>query len=298
MMADMPSDFWSGWIVTITLVSLAGLAWVIFSVYSPKNEPDHEAGEGPVWDESLSEGENPAPFWWFWLILSAMVISVLYLMLYPGLGSFQGALKWSQGGRLDASNAIYEAEFGGTRRLISEVRVETLQDDAALMRSAGRIYDRNCAVCHGYERQGQANLFPNLVDDDWQWGESHEQIEASIRAGRNAVMVGWAAALGGDAGVRNVADYVRVIGTDAANGHPGQQQYMLFCTACHGVDGGGNVVFGAPNLADDTWLYGNSDEALIHSIAIGRNGQMPAFGDRLDDTQVRLLVALLAAGQN
>lgn len=293
MMGDMPSDFWSGWIVVVTLVSLAGLAWAIFSVYAPGNEPEHEAGEGPTWDESLTEGDNPAPLWWFWLILSLMVLSVLYLMLYPGLGSFQGALKWTQGGRLDDSTAIYQAEFGGTRRLISEVRIETLQEDDALMRSAQRIYDRNCAVCHGYDRQGQADLFPNLTDDDWQWGASHDQVEVSIRAGRNAIMVGWLQALGGDDGVRNVADYVRVIGTDAAAGHPGQQQYNLFCTACHGVDGAGNVALGAPNLADDTWLYGDSDEALYHSIAVGRKGQMPAFDARLDDTQIRLLVALL-----
>ena len=29
---------------------------------------------------------------------------------------------------------------------------------------------------------------------------------------------------------------------------------------------------------------------------MGRNGQMPAFGERLDDTQIRLLVALLTRG--
>ncbi|MBT8100767.1 MAG: c-type cytochrome [Gammaproteobacteria bacterium] len=293
MMGDMPSDFWSGWIIVVTLVSLAGLAWVIFSIYSPANEPEHEGDDGPVWDETLREGDNPAPFWWFWLILSLMVLSVLYLMLYPGLGSFQGALKWSQGGRMAESNATYEAEFGGTRRLIAEVRIETLQDDAALMRSAQRIYDRNCAVCHGYEGEGQAQLFPSLADAEWQWGGSHEQVETSIRAGRKAVMVGWTQALGGDAGVRNVADYIKVIGSDAAEGHPGQAQYNLFCTACHGVDGGGNTIFGAPSLADDIWLYGDSDDALAHSIGIGRNGEMPAFESRLDDTQIRLLVALL-----
>ncbi len=293
MMGDMPSDFWSGWIVVVTLVSLAGLAWAIFSIYAPDNAPVHEGTEGPTWDESLTEGENPAPLWWFWLILSLMVLSVVYLMLYPGLGSFQGALKWTQGGRLEASNAIYQVEFRGTRRLISEVRIETLQDDAALMRSAERIYDRNCAVCHGYERQGQANLFPNLVDDDWQWGSSHDQVEVSIRAGRKAVMVGWSQALGGDAGIKNVSDYIRVIGTEAADGHPGQAQYNLFCTACHGVDGAGNVVLGAPNLADDTWLYGDSDEALYETLSVGRYGVMPAFDERLDDTQIRLLVAYL-----
>ena len=34
--------------------------------------------------------------------------------------------------------------------------------------------------------------------------------------------------------------------------------------------------------------------ALRHSIAMGRTGKMPAFGERLDETQIRLLVALLS----
>ena len=116
-MADLPTGFWAGWIAVITIVSLIGLGWMVFSIYfSP--EEGHEEAEGPVWDSNLREGSNPAPMWWFWLILAMMVVSVLYLMLYPGLGSFQGALKWSQGGRLDESIAQYEAEFGGIRKQV------------------------------------------------------------------------------------------------------------------------------------------------------------------------------------
>ena len=209
-MSDMPSDFWAGWIAVLTLTSLAGLAWVVFSVYSSAGEEHDEAGAGPVWDENLREGTNPAPLWWFWLILSLMVFSVLYLILYPGLGSYKGALKWSQSGRLNESMATYETEFGGVRRLIAGAEIATLQADDALMRSAQRVFDRNCAVCHGYEAQGQASLFPNLTDDDWQWGGTPAQIEQSIRGGRNAVMVAWSQVLGGESGVKRVADYVRV----------------------------------------------------------------------------------------
>ena len=291
-MADMPNDFWSGWIAIITIVSLLGLAWLVFSVYFMAN--GHEDSDSTVWDETLREGSNPAPMWWFWLILSLMVFSVLYLMLYPGLGSYKGALKWSQGGRLDDSFAAYEAEFGGTRRLIAEAQFDTLQADESLMRSAQRVFDRNCAVCHGYDAAGQASLFPSLIDDDWQWGESPAQIEQSIRYGRTAVMVGWSQILGGDEGVGRVADYVRVLATDGTIGHPGQAQYNTFCLACHAADGTGNVALGAPSLVDDVWLYGDDDEALHQSIATGRNGEMPAFGSRLDETQIRLLVALLS----
>lgn len=68
--------------------------------------------------------------------------------------------------------------------------------------------------------------------------------------------------------------------------------------ACHGPTGAGNAALRAPNLADDTWLYGGSIEAVTESIANGRAGVMPAFGERLDDTQIKLLVALLTANIN
>lgn len=292
-MGDMPSDFWGGWIAVITIVSFAGLAWLVSSVYFSPRETTPE--KRPTWDENLRKGSAPAPMWWFWFILASMVFTVLYLMLYPGLGSFKGALKWSQGGQLESSMQRYEDEFGGIRALITEASLETLQANDEFMASAQRVFDRQCAVCHGYQAQGQADLFPNLTDDEWQWGGDPVQIEQSILAGRSAVMVGWSTVLGGDDGVRNVADYLRVLGSDAAESHPGKTQYDLFCTACHGPDGSGNVLLGAPSLVDDVWLYGDSDDAIFESIANGRNGEMPAFDSRLDATQVRLLVALLTA---
>ena len=292
-MADLPTGFWAGWIAVITIVSMLGLGWLVFSIYFSR-EAEHGEAEGPVWDSTLREGSHPAPMWWFWLILATMVFSVIYLMLYPGLGSYKGALKWSQGGRLNESLVQYEAEFGGIRALIAEAQIETLQADPAIMASAQRVFDRNCAVCHGYDAAGQASYFPDLTDSEWQWGGSHKQIEQSIRSGRRAVMVGWEQVLGAS-GVTQVADYIAVLGTGVGvvAGYPGQAQYNQFCVACHGADGSGNAVLGAPSLVDDVWLYGNSRDALVHSIATGRSGEMPAFAERLDDTQVKMLIALL-----
>lgn len=291
-MADLPSGFWGGWIAVITIVSLAGLAWMVFSLYFSREDHSEEQVDSPTWDENLRKGRHPPPMWWFWLLLASMVFSVIYLMLYPGLGAYEGALKWSQGGRLDDTLVQYQTEFGGIRSLVAEARIETLHSDAAIMASAQRVFDRNCAVCHGYDAAGQANYFPDLTDDEWQWGGTPAQIEQSIRNGRTAAMVGWEQMLGTE-GVENVIDYLGVLGTGEAEGHPGQAQYNQFCIACHGRDGSGNVALGAPSLVDDVWLYGNNREALRQSIAVGRSGEMPAFGERLDDTQVKLLVALL-----
>ena len=222
-----------------------------------------------------------------------MVFSVIYLMLYPGLGAYAGALKWSQGGRLTDSFSDYQSEFGGIRELIAQGKLETLRANPSFVSSAQGVFDRNCAVCHGYDAAGQAATFPDLTDADWQWGGTPAQIEQSIRGGRNAVMVGWSAVLGDD-GVVQMVDYVKRLGINSADGHPAQAQYNQLCVACHGIDGKGNPVLGAPNLTDDIWLYGNSNADLRYTIAVGRSGEMPAFGERLDDTQIRLLVMLLA----
>ncbi len=291
-MADMPTDFWSGWITVITLVSLAALGWLVFSIYF---SADAEVeGEEHVWDETLKEGSNPAPMWWFWLILSAMVFSVIYLMLYPGLGSYKGALKWSQGGRLDESFTSYSEQFGKDRERIANATLISLRGDLAIMASARRIFDRKCGICHGSDASGQASRFPSLVDDVWQWGGDPEQIELTIRGGRQAVMVGWHAVLGDD-GVRELARYVQKLGQDgqAPDGGPGKTNYDMFCVACHGATAEGNILLGAPSLIDDVWLYGGGIEDITESISFGRNGFMPAFDDRLDDTQVRMLLAWL-----
>jgi cytochrome c oxidase cbb3-type subunit 3 len=67
----------------------------------------------------------------------------------------------------------------------------------------------------------------------------------------------------------------------------------MLCSACHGADGTGNPLLGAPNLTDDVWLYGGSEAAIVETIANGRSGVMPAFAARLDATQIRMLAAWL-----
>ena len=52
-------------------------------------------------------------------------------------------------------------------------------------------------------------------------------------------------------------------------------------------------MLGAPRLSDDIWLYGGDLETIKQTIANGRFGVMPAFDQRLDDIQIKLLVALL-----
>ncbi|MGM0633945.1 MAG: cbb3-type cytochrome c oxidase N-terminal domain-containing protein, partial [Pseudomonadota bacterium] len=155
-MADMPGDFWSGWIVVLTLVSAGVIGWLVWSVYfSPSPHRPEEEVKEPVWDADLEEGSNPAPMWWFWLILGSTVFSVGYLMLYPGLGSFSGILQWSQDARVQDAYANYEERFNLDRQAIADAELSDLQADAGLMETANRIFQRECAACHGRDGRGQ-----------------------------------------------------------------------------------------------------------------------------------------------
>jgi cytochrome c oxidase cbb3-type subunit III len=292
-MADLPSDFWGGWIAVITVVSLIGLGWLVYGVYFSRNSDAYVAHQ--VWDENLREGNAAAPLWWFWLIVALLAVTVIYLILYPGLGSYRGVLQWSQGGRIAESTQRYDELFGAARAKIAATDAAVLGSDAAVLRSASSVFRNHCAACHGEDAGGQANLFPNLSDSDWQWGGDVPQLEQTITSGRQAVMPPWQAVLG-DAGVAQVADYVISLagnGTGEVAPSEGKKLYELYCTACHGSDGGGLAALGAPALNDGAWLYGGSSSAVRTSISAGRNGAMPAFGARLDPAQIKMLVAWL-----
>jgi cytochrome c oxidase cbb3-type subunit 3 len=295
-MADMPSDFWAGWIVVITVTGFIGLGWLVRDVY---RQNDHDsATEDQVWDETLREGARPAPVWWFWFILTLMSVSVVYVMLYPGLGAYQGALRWSQGSRIAERFADYESQFGAERRRLQEFPLAQLAEIPAAMQSAWHIFNNNCTSCHGRDAAGQAALFPDLTDEAWQWGRDETQLMTSIRSGRQAAMPGWESVIGAQ-GVEQVADYVLSL----KGGDPGSPAnaaggvlYQQFCIACHGPTGAGQPMLGGPALNDADWLYGGARAQVIQSIAQGRTGVMPAFGSRLDETQIRLLAAWLSAG--
>jgi cytochrome c oxidase cbb3-type subunit III len=297
IMANMPNDFWSGWIIVLSVVGFLSLLWLVYNIYFANNQvtPLSSAHAAPVWDDDLQEGDHPAPMWWFWMILAAMVFSVMYLMLYPGLGSFAGALGWSQPGQLHQHQALATERVAPKQEYVQRAGYEVLANDPVAMNSAERLFIDNCAACHGRDALGQANSYPNLRDGDWLWGGTPEQIEQTIRNGRNAVMVSWQPILG-DSGVNDVANYVVHMRSPEAETLPGKAVYSQYCIACHGLDGSGNPLLGAPRLNDDIWLYGGSEEVVRTTVAGGRNGQMPAFATRFSDNEIKLLVAWLLRG--
>ncbi len=282
------SSLSSGFIIIGTLGSLLAFFLILYLNRSTRN-PGKTTGHNY---DGIEEYDNPLPAWWFWGFVITIVFGIGYLLYFPGLGNFAGFGGWSQVGALEASQDAADERYNPQFAQYLSVPVDELMHDAAAMRMGRRLFANNCAVCHGAAGTGSEG-FPNLTDAEWHWGGSAEQIKTTIMQGRQAMMPAWGPALQ-DQGVTEVAEYVEQLAgreVDATLAAAGQERYAMFCAACHGPDGSGQPMMGAPGLNNEHWLYGNSRLRIEDIIRHGRNGQMPAFAERLGEEKVHILAA-------
>ena len=286
---------WSLFIILVTLTYILGCVWLLRWTSKPKAAGEKIGGgadTGHVWDKDLREYNNPLPSWWLTLFYITIVFAIGYLVLYPGLGSFPGIKGWTSSGQYQTERAAAEAKANAYLAQFASMTVPQLAADPKAMATARNLFQVNCAMCHGSDGGG-AKGFPNLTDKNWQWGGDPDTVVQTITAGRIAAMPAWGPVLGAQ-GVDQAEAYVEQLSGqphDAALAAAGRTVFETNCAACHGVDGKGNPLVGAPNLTDDVWLYGGDPATLKQTIEAGRNGQMPAFGDRLGAERVRLLAA-------
>jgi len=284
----------SAFIIVLTSLNIAGAVWLMLSMRKRSGEEPGPSSEttGHVWDGDLGEYNNPLPRWWLWLFFISVAFAIAYLFLYPGLGNYAGRLGWTAVGQHQEQQRASAAQAEQLLAHFAGKSVAELRNDPAALVIGRNLFANNCAVCHGSDGHGNPG-FPNLTDQDWLYGGTPEQLEATIAGGRSGMMIPWQAALGND-GVENVMAYVLSLSgrsVPAGDVAAGRQLFATNCVACHGEDGKGNQAIGAPNLTDHTWLYGGSVDAVRASIANGRQGQMPAQLERLGPQRVKLLAA-------
>jgi cytochrome c oxidase cbb3-type subunit 3 len=289
-MSDFTHSYWAVYVAGFTLVGILACLLLLW-ITARKKVPQHaDNTTGHVWDEDLTEMNNPLPLWWVWLFIGTIVFSLLYLVAYPGLGTYEGELKWTQKGE-------YEAEVDKANKALSPLyaqftarKPEELAGDVTAMAVGERLFMNNCAQCHGSDARGSKS-FPSLADADWLHGGSGDKIKESITKGRNGMMPPMAAAVGGSEDVRNVAHYVLSLSNsphDSLRAQLGKSKFAA-CAACHGPDGKGNPAMGAPNLADDVWLHGWGEQAIISMVVNGKTNQMPAQEEKLTPAQIHVL---------
>ncbi|MDB9999453.1 cytochrome-c oxidase, cbb3-type subunit III [Porticoccaceae bacterium] len=293
------SDFWSYWIIFFTLLVLFGSCWLLIANRKTEVRGDLAEGEVPktghVYD-GIEEYDNPLPAWWFWKFIATAVFSLIYLLLYPGLGNYPGLLGWTSTNQLEERVASANAKLDGQYSAYAKRTIDDLAGDPSALRMGRRLFNNNCSICHGVGGTG-ANGFPNLADADWLYGSTPEAIKHSIAFGRQAAMPAWGSILG-EPGVVDMGEHLLSLsGADhnAEQAARGATQYGLFCSSCHTPAGTGMQALGAPNLSDSIWLYQQQDltlaENIRHSIRSGRNGNMPAHNEKLRPEKIHLLTA-------
>lgn len=304
-MNEFTSPFWSWYISIPAIVGIVFCVLLVLWMSKGKQGGTGEDGKvetmGHVWDEDLAELNNPLPSWWRNMFFISIVFGVGYLLLYPGLGSFAGMLGWSSAGNHAAEMHDADVTYGPIYDQFAKVSVADLAKDREATEMGERLFLTYCTACHGSDAGGVTG-YPNLRDKDWLWGGEAATIEQTILHGRSGTMPSWEAALGGEKGVQDMTQYVLSLSkrpnVDAAAAERGKAKFKAFCTGCHGADGKGLHAVGAPNLTDNTWLYGGHPKRIAETIAKGRNGRMPAHEEFLGKNKVHVLAAYIYSLSN
>ena len=247
---------------------------------------------GHVWDGDLREMNNPLPRWWVWLFVITIVFALVYLALYPGLGSAKGQLGWTQIGEYQREVDKGNADVAPLYQRFEAMTEQDMSQDPQAKAIGERLFMNNCSQCHGSDARGSKG-FPNLTDSDWLHGGTPANITETLTQGRIGQMPPMAAAVGTADDVKNVANYVLSLSNsphDSVRANLGKSKFTA-CAACHGMDGKGNQALGAPNLTDDIWLHGYGEAAVIAMVNNGKVNQMPAQGEKLTPGQIKVLTS-------
>ena len=263
---------------------------------------------GHEWD-GLKELNTPLPKWWLWTFYASIAFAAVWMVLYPSLPFWGGTTGWiareaivGEVAEANARNAPMMARL----RAATPEQIAADPEMRAFALAGGRVaFANNCAACHGAGGQGGSG-FPALVDDDWLWGGSlaaiHQTVAHGIRntedeAARTSVMPRFGAdGMLTNPQIGDVAEYVLSLSgrsSDPAAVDRGRTIFAENCASCHGDNGRGNREFGAPNLADQVWLYGGGKADIVAMVRNPRLGVMPAWEGRLDPAVINMLTVFV-----
>jgi cytochrome c oxidase cbb3-type subunit 3 len=292
------SGFWSGWVIALVVfnigVTLFLFVWAL-RVAIP-TQPDGTSGH--VWAHGvLREAVRRLPTWWVVASTVALAAGIGYLVFYPGFGAFPGRLGWTSGDELSRAQEANRKLEAPLRERIRGKPVEAIAAEPQALRAGRVLYVENCAACHGRDARGNRALgAPDLTDRDSLYGNDGKAILASVLDGRKGEMPPQGAGKS-EQELRDIAHYVLSLSGRTHDGLRalfGKPNYAP-CAACHGAEGKGNPALGAPNLADDVWLHGETLEDIVAAIRHGRSGVMPAWRGRLGEDDAALVAAWVYA---
>lgn len=267
---------------------------------------------GHEWD-GITELNSPVPkAVWLFIGLTVFWSLILWVLMpaWPLVNGYtKGVLGVDQRDEVRADLRQAVATRAEWAEQIEALPLDQILADPALMETAQtvghQLFGDNCAACHGVDARGGPG-FPDLTDSDWLWGGDAGTVMETLRVGINARHTDTRAAqmlgFGRDgilsrSEIRTVARHVLSLSGEDKPTEDGAQIFAENCAACHGEDGTGNQEIGAPNLTDDAWIYGGDKPAIFATVFEGRSGVMPAWEDRLTETDRKILTAYVLNGQ-
>jgi cytochrome c oxidase cbb3-type subunit 3 len=263
---------------------------------------------GHSWD-GIEELNNPLPRWWVWVFYATIIWGIGYTVAYPAwpliTGATPGLLGASTRADVAAEIASVDAANAAIKEKLTAADLTAISADPDLAgyaeRAGAAVFRTNCAQCHGSGAAGfEGKGYPNLLDDDWLWGGTMEDIHLTVTHGiRNTTnpdarysempKFGLDGILD-ETQIAQVAEHVLAISGqdhDAGLATEGATLYADNCAACHMEDGSGDRTQGAPKLTDAIWLYGGSREKIIETVTKARFGVMPNWNTRLSEDEIR-----------
>lgn len=265
---------------------------------------------GHSWD-GIEEFNNPLPRWWLWTFYATIIWGIAYSIAYPAWplisGATPGVLHASTRADVAAEIKRYEDANAPIEAKLAAADLNTVTSDPELVNyttnAGGAIFRTWCAQCHGSGAAG-AKGYPNLLDNDWLWGGTIDDIHTTVTHGiRNTTdadaRYSEMPKFGADGllekeQIEQVVQYVLQISGqehDAALAEAGATVFADNCSACHGADGTGDRAQGAPNLTDAIWLYGGDQTTLTETVTNARFGVMPSWQGRLSEADIRAVAA-------
>ena len=260
------------------------------------------------WD-GIKELNNPLPRSWLWGLYGTILFSIGYTIVYPAWPGIttntKGIWNWSSRGELATEMTKVEESRQVLGDQLVSVELEDVSQNPDLLQfavnggqSAFKVY---CSQCHGSGANG-GTIYPSLIDDDWIWGGTLEDIYITLQHGiryeqDDDTRLSEMPRYGADEllernEIIDVAWYVRQMSGqefDAEAAARGQSVFADNCAACHGEKGEGIRELGAPNLSDAIWFYGNTHEQIVAQISDPKQGVMPGWTGRLSEVTIRQL---------
>ncbi len=180
---------------------------------------------------------------------------------------------------------------------------ELSDEDSA---AAAADYQKYCALCHGVNREGNANDHaPSLRSESLMRSGYPSELVYTIGYGRRGTpMAAFVEELGGPLSreqIRRLARWLKLqVGVEPADLSPepvtgdaalGEQVFAQQCTRCHGERGEGGI---GPAIGNPAMISLSTDAFLKYAIENGRDGtEMPAFRETLSRAEIDGVTAFL-----